>query len=216
MSRPAAEIAPPQPVRRSRRPLVHLAVVLGTAGLIAGNSWLKSNGEAEGRGPAAAAEQSLVAVPTAAPAVPDNAADTEASAQAQAQSSSEQSDDAYRQAVLGTWYVDDYYGRCILDLKEGGKGTMTVVLSSYYAYLLAPRVDAVLEWTIEDGRALFETVSGKPEAAYSIIAREKGEDRDRKIVEISQKRMLLKDDHDDDSIATWTRAKSLAEASKIE
>ena len=209
MSNSVLEPAPIQ-APRSRRPLVHMTLVLGTAGVIAGSGWLRSadpeksevRGEQSEQKPTGgnASEPLAIAAPADGATTADKA----------------QSDEQHRAAVLGTWYVDDYYGRCILDIQDGGKGTMTVVFGSYYAYLLAPRVDAVLEWTIKDGRALFKTVSGKPEAAYAIIAREKGEDRDRKIVEIGEKQMVLKDDQDDDSIATWTRAKSLAVAAKVE
>ena len=213
MSNSVLEPGPVQALRRSRRPLVHMTLVLGTAGVIAGSGWLRSapvsevqRSEAKGqqseRKPAGGNPSELLAI--AAPADGQPAADQA------------QSDEQHRAAVQGTWYVDDYYGRCILDIHEGGKGTMTVVFGSYYAYLLAARVDAVLEWTVKDGRALFKTISGKPEAAYAVIAREKGEDRDRKIVAIGEKQMVLKDDQDDDSIATWTRARSLADAVKVE
>ena len=219
MPDPVLEPTQAPPARRLGRPLVHMTLVLGAAGVIAGNGWLTSDSSTDvgGRNLAGVIQTPEVGNQKSDPAVQavsavtaddrprttDNGPRTDA-------------DEQFRQTVLGTWYRDDYYGRCILDIKEGGKGQMTVVFSSYYAYLLASRVDAVLEWTIEDGRALFKTVSGKPEAAYAIIAREKGEDRDRKIAEISDQRMILVDDEDDGSVATWARAKSLAEAVKVE
>jgi len=201
---------------RLRRPLVHMALVVGVAGVIAGNGWLKSGRSTESgvRGQESGVSQRSEIGDQRSEALIQAVADPgQRATDGRPQTNS---DEPFRQAVLGTWYLDDYYGRCILDIQEGGQGTMTVVFGSYYAYLLAARVDAVLEWTIEDGRALFKTVSGKPEAAYAIIAREKGEDRDRKIAEIGERRMVLVDDQDDGSVATWTRAKSLAEAAKIE
>ena len=220
MPDPVLEATQARPAQRLRRPIVHMALAIGVAGVIAGNGWLTSDTSTDAgvrRQESGAIPNSEAGVPKAMPVV--QVADEPAGEDGQRTTDDEpqaNSDEQFRQAVLGTWYRDDYYGRCILDIKEGGKGQMTVVFSSYYAYLLASRVDAVLEWTIEDGRALFKTVSGKPEAAYAIIAREKGEDRDRKIAEISERRLILVDDQDDGSVATWARAKSLAEAVKVE
>lgn len=224
MSHPALQekSAQSQVGRSTRRPVVHLALVLGTAGLIAGSSWFmpgRSEGqkaevrdqksEARSQRSGARGQESAGLLQPSTTVISGNGQRTTDNGPA------ETSDERFRDALLGTWYLDDYYGRCILDIREGGKGTMVVVFGSYYAYLLADRVDAVLEWTIEDGRALLKTISGKPEAAYAIIAREKGEDRDRKIIEIGERQMVLEDDRDDGSVANWTRAKSLAEAVKV-
>lgn len=114
-------------------------------------------------------------------------------------------DERYRTTILGTWWRDDYYGRTFLDLKAGGTGVMTIKFGSWYYYALGAKLDADITWKIENGRAIFDAVRGKPESAYKTVIGEKGSHRDRKIVEITDDRLVFKNDLDDQSVAVWRR-----------
>ena len=116
-------------------------------------------------------------------------------------------DAEFRRAILGRWWRDDYYGRASLELKEGGTGAMVIRFNFKYGLVLGSRVDADVEWEVTNGRAIFDSVRGRPESTFKTVTKEKGTRRDRKIVEITDEHMLLMDDLDDGSVARWERVK---------
>ncbi len=94
--------------------------------------------------------------------------------------------------MVGAWQ-DEYQGRRTLVLREDGSGTMTVELSGLKAKLVAPRLEFVMQWSVEGGRLKKQTLRGEPTAQVNLILKTMGDRVDEPILELSADRMLLLD-----------------------
>jgi hypothetical protein len=113
-------------------------------------------------------------------------------------------DDAHRRTAVGTWTQYDR-GPRTLTLREDGTGTMLVEPAGAWAYLIGAKVTMQIEWKVEKGRAIMNSISGQPETAFKAITQLFGKERDREIVELTAEKLVLLD-NEDGSKSEWTRA----------
>jgi hypothetical protein len=114
-------------------------------------------------------------------------------------------DATYREKLVGTWKQYETGVRW-LTVRPDGTATMVVDPDWVAKAVIGSRLTVEIEWTVEEGRALFRSVSGKPETAFQAVCTLYGRDRNRPIVEMTEEKFVLLDESDG-SRSEWTRIK---------
>ena len=131
------------------------------------------------------------------PAAPNSEKDT--------QPEKKPTDDDLRKSILGNWERHSY-GKRVLTVKDDGTATMVVTPDGLWSFVIGERVEIEIEWNIENGRVIFDSVRGTPESSFNTITKLFGKHRDRRIVELNDERLVLLNDEDNRS--EWKRVKS--------
>ncbi len=126
-----------------------------------------------------------------APQVNDNSVNTE-KAEKSMEADGDETDQRYRQMVVGTW-EDDYQGKRVMQIRSDGTATMDVTLSGLKATLFAKHLKFEMKWSIQDGRLLKQTTGGEPAGRVSLILKTMGDRVNEPIVELTKERLLLLD-----------------------
>ncbi len=64
-----------------------------------------------------------------------------------------------------------------------------------------------IEWTIEDGRALMNSISGRPNTAFKAVSKLFGTARDQPIIQLDDNALVLRNESED-SLSEWSRVDS--------
>ncbi|WP_166826916.1 hypothetical protein [Thalassoroseus pseudoceratinae] len=115
------------------------------------------------------------------------------------------SDADYVRALIGRWKRPESYGDITLTLKPEGRGTMYVEFSTVYSLLVDDELLVDIKWEVKDGRCVFQSIRGKPQAAFELVTKLKGKVRDQKIIEVTSKRAIFFDDKRKKTKKTWKR-----------
>ena len=121
----------------------------------------------------------------------------------------EDPDASLKKLVLGTW-KREYHGSWIMNIEDGGQGTLLIRPSGWWGTLIGEKVLVNLDWSVNDGRAELVSVSGEPEAAFEASKLIFGDRRIRKIKELTETRLVFLDE-EDNSEAEWIRTTPASE-----
>jgi hypothetical protein len=119
-------------------------------------------------------------------------------------------DAEYRRKVLGRWTqsLDDAERELILH--PDGTALQVIYPKGFVATsVLGDRVEIDVLWKVENGRAIFDSIGGRPADMAQRVNDLFGTHRDRRIVEITDKRILLFDEQDNKP-SEWLRASAEA------
>lgn len=108
----------------------------------------------------------------------------------------------YGELIVGRW-EDDYKGRRTLTVRADGTATMVVEPSGVGA-LFAKRLTFHEEWSINDGHLTQKAIGGEPEGRVNFVLKTQGDESTQKILELTEKRMLLLD-ADGETKYDWRR-----------
>jgi hypothetical protein len=115
-------------------------------------------------------------------------------------------DAEYRRKMLGSWTQSRDDAERELYLYADGKALQVILPKGFLATsYLGDRVELDVKWTVENGRAIFESVGGRPADMAERINQMFGTYRNRRIVEINDDHILLFDEKDN-SPSEWKRA----------
>lgn len=116
----------------------------------------------------------------------------------------ESTDERRRRLIVGQWETERS-GRRVLTAREDGTAVMTVEVQGAWALMLGREITLHLQWQIVDGRLIFETTGGAPEASISVLRKLYGDKRDVPILELSEMTLRVPDDEPEDPDHIWTR-----------
>ena len=115
-------------------------------------------------------------------------------------------DAEYRRQMLGQWTQSRDDAERELYLYPDGKALQVILPKGFLATsYLGDRVELDVKWKVENGRAIFESVGGRPADMAERINQMFGTYRNRRIVEINDEHILLFDEKDN-SPSEWKRA----------
>ncbi len=176
-------------IRRSRRPAVHHfgMFACGTAVIIW--AWTAFNGKQQSAADEKPTRTNLKSLP------PLGTADG-------SDQSAVNDDASLRKRALGTW-EDYYHGKRTLTLREDGTATMIMQPEGMGAVLFAKELVFDIEWKIQDGILILETVGGKPAKKISLVTKLYGDCAEEEILELTEDRFLVA--HDEDTDFDWKR-----------
>jgi hypothetical protein len=140
-----------------------------------------------------APEAATVRRPDAGPAITSPPGDLAAS----------QIDARHREMAVGTW-EDFYHGKRTMTLRADGTAGMVIELTGIKAVLFTPRLELEMVWAVEDGLMKRRNVGGNPPEKVDFVNRTYGDRVAERIVEISEDRMLLRDQSGSPEY-TWRR-----------
>jgi len=135
---------------------------------------------------------------------PDRAEHEAALAARQAQpTAARPADEQYRRLIVGDWHQTSDQAQRDLTLRPDGTGSMLVrpLTATWY---LGEQIECDVEWTVENGRAIFGTPSGRPQEKFDRLIGLFGKDRNRKIVELTAERILMYDEQQE-KFSEWKR-----------
>ena len=112
-------------------------------------------------------------------------------------------DARYRRAIVGVWKQSNT-GTRWLRIRPDGTGTMYIDPDWIAQTIIGDSLTMRIEWSIEDGRAMMNSISGKPETAFDAVTTLFGRERNQKIVELNEELFVLRD-NEDGSLSKWTR-----------
>ncbi|MCA9068181.1 MAG: hypothetical protein KDA84_04625, partial [Planctomycetaceae bacterium] len=119
-----------------------------------------------------------------------------------------------RKALLGKWERTAEYGIMILDLKEDGKGVMTIEFNSVASFIVGSgELEADIVWKVTgDNHVIFDSVEGRPEKAfhYVTVTLKRGTHRDLVVTSLEQNTFKSYDVGKENKITTWKRIKETA------
>ncbi|MBW3539344.1 MAG: hypothetical protein KY476_03670 [Planctomycetes bacterium] len=103
-----------------------------------------------------------------------------------------ETDEEYRRRMVGTWSMYEHGDR-VMTLNADGTGLLVYdpALEARLYYGLEGRVEADITWNVDNGRALFDSTTGRPADDFQKLSEDRGSHRDLQIVEINDRRMLL-------------------------
>ena len=114
-------------------------------------------------------------------------------------------DAEYRQRALGAWTQSRSDAERELILSADGTGLQIIRPKGFLATsYLGELVELDVVWKIENGRAIFDSVAGRPADMAQRVNDLFGTHRDRRIVEITDERILLFDEQDNEP-SEWKR-----------
>ena len=120
-------------------------------------------------------------------------------------------DAEYRRKMLGRWTQSRDDAERELYLYADGKALQVILPKGFLATsYLGDRVELDVEWTVENGRAIFDSVGGRPADMAERVNQTFGTHRNRRIVEITDEHILLFDEKDN-SPSEWKRAPAAAD-----
>jgi hypothetical protein len=106
--------------------------------------------------------------------------------------------------LVGKW-TQQRTGTRNLTIRDDGTATMIVILDSPYNYVFGDKITLNIDWTLKDGRLIFKTNGGKPATQIKVLTKMFGSERDQPILELTSKRLLLKDGDEGEPNHDWTR-----------
>lgn len=120
-----------------------------------------------------------------------------------------------RKMVRGSW--EDHYQDThrILTIREDGTATMVVEMDGIAAFLVAPRLEFDIDWTIAAGRVSLKTHRGRPESKAGAILKIHGDHAEYHLDSLDQEKLVLRDVNKNHKIFEWRRL-SEAEAAKVQ
>ena len=114
-------------------------------------------------------------------------------------------DEKMSRLMVGKWEMDRD-GLRKLTVNDDGTASMDVALEGSYALMLGSKIQFDIKWLIKDSKLIFETTGGKPETSVSLVTKLYGAKRTQPILELTEKRMLLKDADEGEPDHDWKRA----------
>lgn len=121
-------------------------------------------------------------------------------------------DDELRSRVVGRWSRQNS-GTWSLAIHEDGTGTLVVVPDRIWSLVVGSKVTIRMNWKIERGVAIFDSVGGEPKTSYEIVMTMWKKHQARKIVALDERQFVyLSEDGKHES--KWTRVESEATASE--
>ena len=115
-------------------------------------------------------------------------------------------DTSIRKNIAGHW-TRQYSGTWNLEIRDDATGTMTVLPDRFWSLLIGPRVTIRMEWRVENGTAVFDSIDGEPKSSFEAAMTFWKRHQERKIVELNDERFVYKSD-DGKSNSVWTRAEN--------
>jgi len=97
----------------------------------------------------------------------------------------------HREWFVGEWEQLHDFGLRRLEVRDDGTATIDVKVDSSWSFLVGDRLHFDIEWNIENGRLVFHTTGGKPEASIKYITKLYGTQRTYQIREFTQDRIVL-------------------------
>ncbi len=115
--------------------------------------------------------------------------------------------DKYRKALLGHWTKIEDYGPTQLELREDGTGTMFIQFEGIARYIVGDSLDIDIEWEVSGDRVVFNSVAGRPAAAYNnvTVLQGKGTRRDYVITHADENSFETYDVGNKTKVKKWTR-----------
>ena len=95
--------------------------------------------------------------------------------------------------LRGEWR-GDFQGKRELSVKDDGSGRMISYPEGIAATLLASKLTFEIQWKLNGDALEFETISGTPATATSVVLKMYGKKRVHKIVELAPDSMILRDE----------------------
>ena len=115
-------------------------------------------------------------------------------------------DAEYRRRMLGRWTQSRDDAERELYLYADGTALQVILPKGFLATsYLGDRVELDVEWKVENGRAIFDSVGGRPADMAERVNQMFGTHRNRRIVEINDEHILLFDEKDN-APSEWKRA----------
>jgi hypothetical protein len=113
------------------------------------------------------------------------------------------SDANLRSRIVADWELN-LDGVRRLTVRADGTATLDYRPNAAYSWILGERVQIEIEWKLSDGKGLFRSIRGKPEAAFEWISTFKGTENVWEIIELDKRHALMWDEKDQ-SHFDWKR-----------
>ncbi len=115
--------------------------------------------------------------------------------------------EANRKALIGNWTRPGSNGTYRLLLKADGSGLMEIDFNATTKFLLRTgKLEIDIKWEIVHGdHAIFDSLQGRPEAAFKTVSGIKGTHRDEVLMQVEENSFTTHDAADKSKIKTWTR-----------
>lgn len=120
----------------------------------------------------------------------------------------EKPDARHRQQIVGVWKQNNT-GTRWLRIRPDGTATMFIDPDWVAKAIIGNSLIIEIEWAIEDGRALMNSVSGRPNSAFQAVSKLFGTQRDQPIVQLDDDALVLRDEAED-SLSEWSRVDNAA------
>lgn len=112
-------------------------------------------------------------------------------------------DETLRTRIVGAW-TRQYSGTWNLEIRADGTGTMVVAPDRFWSLLVGPRITIRMEWRVENGLAVFDSIGGEPKASFEAAMTFWKRHQERKVVELNDERFVYRSD-DGKSNSVWNR-----------
>lgn len=99
-------------------------------------------------------------------------------------------DDKLRVLLAGEWQ-QHYYGKRCLTVRTDGTATMVIEPEGIWVHLFGARLQAEIEWTLDNGRVKLQIIGGTPSEKIELASKMWGECWTQPILELTENRLLL-------------------------
>ncbi|MCC7420465.1 MAG: hypothetical protein IT428_09300 [Planctomycetaceae bacterium] len=113
-------------------------------------------------------------------------------------------DETLRIRIVGAW-TRQYSGKWNLEIRSDGTGTMVVEPDRFWSLLVGPRVTIRIEWRVENGLAVCDSIDGEPKSSFEAAMTFWKRHQERRVVELNDERFVYRSD-DGKSNSVWNRA----------
>lgn len=113
-------------------------------------------------------------------------------------------DESLRRKLPGRW-TREYSGTWNLAIHEDGTGVMVVHPNRFWALVVGPKITIRMIWKVEDGKTVFDSLSGEPASSFEAAMKFWKRHQERKVITLDGERFVYLSD-DGRSHSVWTRA----------
>ena len=121
-------------------------------------------------------------------------------------SEANKADTRHSEQIVGVWKPNNT-GTRWLRVRPDGTATMFIDPDWVAKAIIGNSLVIEIEWTIEDGRALMNSISGRPSTAFKAVSKLFGTARDQPIVQLDDNALVLRNESED-SLSEWSRVDS--------
>ena len=144
------------------------------------------------------------------PAPPADATGTDATGTDATGTESQDTDVARTRDLLsGTW-TREAYGTRTLTISADGTASLTIEPSAFYAVVFGARIDATIQWELQDGFLDYRITSAVPEEKFELARKTWGDHWHEKIKTLNETTLTLLGEDDQEYV--WTRMEDTQEA----
>lgn len=122
------------------------------------------------------------------------------------ESEANKADTRHRERIVGVWKQNNT-GIRWLRVRPDGTATMFIDPDWVAKAIIGDSLIIEIEWTIEDGRALMNSISGRPNTAFKAVSKLFGTARDQPIIQLDDNALVLRNESED-SLSEWSRVDS--------